>query len=76
MKTVPCPRCAGKGKIPDPREIGSVMRNMRLKGKVSLKQIAGFLEFSSAYISDLELGKRAWKPELIERYREGVVALS
>lgn len=65
---LPCPKCHGTGRIPDDRVLGAELRRRRLKRGLGLREMAARLEFSPAYISDLELGRRAWSPSTRERY--------
>jgi len=69
-----CPKCDGKGEIKDPAETGRQMRALRKAAGKGLRQIAGAMDFSPAYVSDLELGRRGWSEELIERYKKAVKA--
>ena len=50
------------------------MRALRKAAGKGLRQIAGAMDFSPAYVSDLELGRRGWSEELIERYKKAVKA--
>lgn len=67
--TMPCPKCAGTGRVLDPRETGNEMRQMREKRRVSVHEMARRLNLSAPYISDLELGRRAFNAGLIQRYK-------
>ena len=64
-----CPKCDGTGAVLDPRAIGKQMRELREEKGVSLRTVASKLEFTPAYISDLEHGRRGWSDELLERYK-------
>jgi len=64
-----CQRCGGTGKEPDHREIGAQMRALREKRGRTLRSIARALDLSAAYVSDLELGRRMWRADLLSRYR-------
>lgn len=66
--TKKCPMCSGTGRVKDPAAIGAKMRKLREKTGVSLRTLATRLNFSAAYVSDLELGKRAWSDELETLY--------
>ncbi len=50
------------------------MRALRKAAGKGLRQIAGAMKLSPAYISDLELGRRGWGDALIERYKKAVKA--
>jgi len=55
-----CPKCKGRGAIPDPKQVGAMNRIIRLKAGLSLREVARRMRFSASYISDLELGRRPW----------------
>lgn len=44
------------------------MRGFREKQGISLRFVAKRLQFSAAYVSDLELGRRNWSDKLREKY--------
>lgn len=44
------------------------MRVKREKADHSLRQVAGWMGISAAYLSDLERGNRAWDAELIKDF--------
>lgn len=69
-----CPRCEGSGRIKDPSVTGRQMRALRKASGKSLRHVAGAMRLSPAYISDLELGRRGWADDLIERYKRAVRA--
>lgn len=50
------------------------MRAMRKASGNSLRSVANAMSLSAAYISDLELGRRAWSDALIERFKKAVRA--
>ena len=54
-------------KIIDHAESGKRIRGMRTRAGISLKTLAIKLELSSAYVSDLEHGRRNWTANLFER---------
>ena len=64
----PCPRCDGTGYVPDPAHHGKEARIRRRAAGVSLRELAGRMGFSAAYVSDLELGRRGWSENLMKRY--------
>lgn len=68
----PCRRCAGTGIEPNPIAIGSSMRALRIKAKLSIREVARRCSLSAAYISDLELGRRSWGPKASTKYREAI----
>lgn len=63
-----CPECRGTGQVPDPRAIGTAMRAKRKATGLSLSEVARRLDVSAAYVSDLELGHRAWGDAITARY--------
>ena len=44
----------------DDRDTGARLRTLRTSAGVTLREFAESINLSPAYISDLELGKRAW----------------
>lgn len=70
----PCSKCGGSGEVRDPAEQGRQMRALRKASGKSLRHIAGAMRLSPAYVSDLELGRRGWADDLIERYKKAVRA--
>jgi hypothetical protein len=58
-----CPHCNGSGKVADNALIGAEMRMRRKAAKKSLRAVAETCGWSAAYLSDLELGRRAWSDD-------------
>lgn len=50
------------------------MRALRKASGKALREVARTMGNSAAYLSDLELGRRGWNQELINRYRIAVRA--
>ena len=67
METV-CSHCGGSGFEPDNRAIGQLMRDRRQQRKLGLREMAGLLELSPSYLSDLETGRRNWGHQNLARY--------
>lgn len=63
-----CPRCDGTGFVPDPSYHGKEARKRRKEAGLSLREVARRMNFSVAYVSDLELGRRGWNDDLMKRY--------
>lgn len=70
--TITCPTCLGKGKVPNPDNIGDVLRKERLKAGVQQKAIALRMDISGGYLSDMEKGRRPMSAQQIEQYREAI----
>lgn len=68
MKTKPCPRCGGSGKIADDREIGAYLKAKRQRAKLRQKHVADRMGVSVPYLSDLENGNRQWSGERRQAY--------
>jgi len=62
-----CPRCKGSGQVVDDRVVGAAYRVRRLAQNVTLRDMAGRCDWSPAYLSDLELGKRTWNTKQMRR---------
>lgn len=54
--------------VPDNERIGREFRELRTKLGFSLRFTAKLLKISAPYLSDLELGRRSWKPEKLNSY--------
>lgn len=67
-----CPKCYGSGRIKDPVAQGQMMRAMRKATGKGLRETAALMGVSAAYVSDLELGRRAWNESITKRYKEAV----
>lgn len=52
----------------DDRAIGADRRAYREKHGISLRTFAKEIGFSGPYVSDLELGRRAWSEQLIYKF--------
>lgn len=52
--------------------VGESMRELREDAKVSLRTIAKRIDVSPAFLSDLELGRRNWTPDLVRRFADAV----
>lgn len=68
QKTRPCEWCNGTGERENAAYRGQEMRKLRQASGLSLRRVAELMEFSAAYISDLELGRRDWSEKLIKSY--------
>lgn len=51
---------------------GALARTCRKERKLSLRTVAKRLKLTPAYVSDLELGRRGWREELIEQFRDAL----
>lgn len=67
-----CPKCGGSGQVDDPRQTGADARRRRLAVGLSLRGVAQTMGFSPSYLSDLELGKRAWNAYLTSQYAKAL----
>ena len=71
-KTRRCRRCQGTGEEPDHVTIGANLRSSRERAGITLREMARRLGYSPPYISDRELGRRAWRPQLLRDYQKEV----
>lgn len=67
-KKPPCKRCNGTGLEPDQSETGKQMRATRTDAGKSLREVAATMGISAPYLSDMELGRRAWSSETITKF--------
>ena len=44
------------------------MREMRLKANIPLRRMAELLDLSAPYVSDMELGRRGWRADMIDDF--------
>lgn len=65
---VPCPKCAGTGRLINAVVVGKQMREKRRQYGVSLREVARRMGLSAPYVSDLELGRRNFKLAMQARY--------
>lgn len=63
-----CPRCGGDGVIPKPESL----RLQRKKARKGLNDTAKKMGISGQYLCDLERGRRAWSPELVEKFIQAI----
>lgn len=73
MKRIRCPKCKGKGYLPDQKPLGDRLRKMRIRCRVSLREAARRMNISPIYLSHLERGKRNWNNVLIECFRKAII---
>ena len=70
LKTKSCRCCDGSGKQYDHRSVGREMTAYRKSENVSQVQVAKRMGYTTAFICDLEHGRRNWRTDLIEAYRK------
>lgn len=70
MRTKNCRRCAGSGKELDNKSVGREMHQLRNSRGLTQTVVAGNMNFSSAYISQLEKGLRDWSHDLVKAYQK------
>lgn len=63
-----CEHCEGTGKRLDNKAIGEQMEKIRLKAKMTTRNMAEAIELSHSYIWLLENGRRNWRPSLVKKY--------
>lgn len=61
-----CPRCGGSGSIECLD--GPLMRELRQRNRVSLREMARRLNLSPAYLSDVEQGRRFGNASIAKAY--------
>ena len=67
----PCEHCNGTGKRYSDQQ-GAQLRHERKAAKLTLEVVAKRMGVSTAYVSDLETGKRALNHGLVERFRGAI----
>jgi transcriptional regulator with XRE-family HTH domain len=48
------------------------LRLARKRKRISLRAVADKLHYTPAYLHDLELGRRAWNADLINKYKKAI----
>ena len=69
MKFVPCTKTV---KLIDSGPTGAKARALRITAGISLRDMAKRMNFTPAYVSDLECGKRNWSKSLVEKYERAL----
>ena len=64
-----CPKCDGTGSVLNPQLVGAQMRSEREATGTTVTAVAAAMNFTKAYVSELELGRRGWTQEQVEAYR-------
>lgn len=72
LKTKVCHCCGGNGKEFDHRVVGAEMAKKRHATGKSQSEMGRLMGVSGPYICDLELGKRCWRQELVDRFLEAL----
>lgn len=72
MKEKICPKCNGKGKIPDLAFVGTRMRKIRERSRISVRSLATQMGISRTHLSDLETCKRNWTDKLTADFHAGI----
>lgn len=67
-----CPKCGGSGEVQCDRDTGALMRQRRCYSGVTQKDLAKRMRVSTAYLCDLELGRRHWNNDLIDKYNKAL----
>ncbi len=63
-----CPKCGGSGVVHNPKAQGAEMARQRTHAGLTLREVARRMNFTVAYICDLENGRRAWNHRLQVAY--------
>lgn len=75
MQTILCPRCGGKGRLPAPSAQAKEFKEKIKSSGFSLRQIAGQMGYSAAYVSDLCYNRRNVSPELVQMLKDSIRSL-
>ena len=67
-----CQHCNGTGRAIDHRALGNHLRSKRVSRLMSLREMARRMNFTAAYLSDLEKGRRQWSKKLIDLFEKGL----
>lgn len=66
-RSIACPQCEGAGEIGD--ATGKQLRKARLRAKIGLREMAGRIGLSPAYLSEVETGKANVTPRVVRLYQ-------
>lgn len=69
-----CTRCGGTGQETDHVQVGSAMRALRKEKGLTLAEVALRTGWSTAFISDLERGRRSWNGTHLDRIGKALQA--
>lgn len=62
--------------MPNPDNIGDVLRKERLKAGIQQKAVAADMGLSPGFLADVEKGRRNFTASQIDGYRESLVKLA
>lgn len=65
-----CQHCLGSGYEIDHAKTGASLRRKRKAVNMSLRDMAKLLKVSAPYLSDLELGRRAWSSDRVAAFED------
>lgn len=68
MREIVCPKCSGRGKVPDP-ETGLEIRRERERLGISQEEVARRMGITQSYLTMLERDKRPWSANMVTAYR-------
>lgn len=68
MKKIPCKKCQGTGRIPDPDSTGRELRKRREKAGLARWELANRMNLSQTYVYLLETGRKPWSEKLVDAY--------
>lgn len=74
LKQRRCHHCGGTGLEADPAEIGSYLKQQRIRAEITLRAMAGKLGISEPYLCQLEKGVRDWPEGTIADYLQNLKA--
>jgi predicted transcriptional regulator len=63
-----CDRCGGTGRKVQQIKLGHRLRGVRLSASKTQLEVANALQISTAFLYDLEFGRRHWSIRLVEGY--------
>lgn len=69
MKFVPCTKSIV---LIDSGPTGKKARALRIDAGITLRKFAERMGFTPAYVSDLELGRRAWSERMVDKYERAL----
>lgn len=68
MKDKPCHCCHGSGAEVDEKKASAMLKKLRVKSKIGLREMARRIGISHSFLSQLEAGNRKWQPHVSHSY--------
>ena len=71
-KTKSCHCCKGTGKEINHVVIGAELKKLRKASGLSQERVGEKMGYRKPYISELERGRRNWRPDLVHAFKKAI----